>query len=521
MNAQRRLFSLLESLLFLVLLSFAPTILAQNTETEPNNHCTTANEFAQPVTSTFVVDGKLGTNDVDYYQFHATPGEQIQVDLQQGTLPDPFLGFLDGNCTPLAYNDDFQGSSNARLVLTVPANGILILAATAFDDLGFNGAHRFTGTYQLILSPPVVPIGSISGRIVDAGTQQPLPSWAWVDLYYCPQPADPGSCYYVMNTGTADDRTFSFSTDWNGQPLPAGTYYVIANGDGYQSNQPDLFAVGRDEHFSVGDIALTPNPSIGSISGRVVDAFTGIGLSGQEYPYANVSLSRCDGGGCTWINGFNVEGDGSFRFTNNYPGQLPPGDYVVDVYAQNYQQLQQAVPGVAIGEDRDVGKLSLQPNAIQFSEVRPCGNLPKEGGSCRYSVRVTNRSGKWLSGAAWSLVGSGTASPVGWTSFQTANPVKVSLKPGASRVVEFYFYVPRSVGDGTTICADGWFGENSSQPYFNTLGMRNLLCIGKGVTGFSQLSKQDAQAVSRELQRPEKWHDGKKGHKWRPSSKHR
>lgn len=327
---------------------------------------------------------------------------------------------------------------------------------------------------------------------------------AYVELQQCTDANDPSTCYPVNWTSVNyEDGTFSFSMDFYGQQLSKGIYMVVASAQGYSQKQVGPFEVGESENYDLGNIELVQNPSIGSISGRVVDASTGMGLSGQDYPYTYVVLSICDEYSCYSINDTIADGDGRFTFVSNYPGQLPPGNYEVRASAQEYQTGLKIVNDVQEDDERDIGDIALEPLPVKFSEVRPCGDLPKEGGTCKYSVRIRNRSGKQLQGAAWSIVyswntGSLKGNPI---VFQTANPIKMTLRPGASRVVNFQFNVPSSVQDGAFICPDGWFGENINQPFFNALENSALFCIGKGVNGLTLLPKKEAQKLFRDQHR--------------------
>jgi hypothetical protein len=213
-----------------------------------------------------------------------------------------------------------------------------------------------------------------------------------------------------------------------------------------------------------------------------------------------------------------ADGEGRFRFVNDYPGQLPAADhYRIDISAKEYLSDSKTVADVQQGEDRDVGKVQIQPYPIRFSDVRSCENLPATGGACRYSVRVTNRSGQPIHGAAWSVVNGETGSLAGNTTFQTANPLRKILRPGKSCVLNFRFVVPSTVPDGATICADGFFGEgNNHQPFFNTLARSGLFCLQKGVasatpatgakaltsSGFSLLPKKDTAKLFQKRHSP-------------------
>ncbi|WP_158002475.1 carboxypeptidase-like regulatory domain-containing protein [Methyloterricola oryzae] len=506
MNVKRYRSFALFLVLVLALLGGISAVFAQQGDAEPNNTCLGAQDVDFSAdNSPFLVEGELSVGDVDFFRLHLPPSNYIKITLEGAwlyihappPLGDPVLGVFDSNCKPLSYNDD-SGSLNSQIAINVPADGVLIVAATGFDDFGFNGTHIQSGGYYLSVVSPFTKIGSISGRLMDAATGN-ITGCGYVDLMWCSTPDEAGSCTNNVNWGDATyDGSFYINADLKGQPLPAGTYMVVAHCGNYQDNQVGPFAVGQGENYKVGDIALTPNPSIGSISGRVVDAESGVGLSGQEYPFAYVYLTQC-GFSCGGISETATDNEGRFTFNT----QIPAGDYTLVVTAQNYQQVQQEVLSVQEYENRDIGNVPLQLYPIKFSVVRPCGSFPAKGGTCRYSVRVTNLTGKQMSGAAWSIVNSSDLRSLGGdTTFQTANPTKMTLKPGASRVVDFQFYVPSSVREGTNICADALFGQDINQPYFNLQGRKNLLCIGKGVTSFSILSKQESQTLSRERQHP-------------------
>lgn len=270
-----------------------------------------------------------------------------------------------------------------------------------------------------------------------------------------------------------------------------------------------------DFDLSVGGIGtyrltLTPTQVIGSISGQVLDAVTGAPLPGDTDPFASVVLRRCEDFGCFDVNGVSADSAGRYQFSVDSSGQpLEVGTYQVAAFANQYQPGQSEPFAVGEGEDRVVN-LALELLPIQVSEIRPCGSLPPEGGTCAYSVRITNRSGTAFDGAAWSLVfGSNLGSLVDFTSFQTAQPQRLNLRPGASKVVRFRFEVPRTVRDGASICADLFAGQNRRQPFFNTVAARGLFCIEKGFGAFSVTPEREAQRRFRQLHRQGMMRNGK------------
>jgi hypothetical protein len=156
---------------------------------------------------------------------------------------------------------------------------------------------------------------------------------------------------------------------------------------------------------------------------------------------------------------------------------------------------------VGEGEDRDLGDLQLQPLPIQVSEIQSCGDLPPEGGQCRYNVRIGNRQAVSFQGAAWSVVESfGVNSLAGFTRFQPRRPQSLTLDPEKSRVVHWSVQVPNTLGNGTGICTDVFVGQGES-PLFNTIRQRFLFCITKGVTGaFSVLSAGEVAKLRQQMQ---------------------
>jgi hypothetical protein len=379
------------------LLTSPSAALAQGVDLESNNSCSTAQnigELTSPLTISGSIDTILSVSDVDYYRLTGPPGQRIIVDLEgqstgKGTLANPFLGAFNSFCGLMAISDDVGTNQNSRMLIAIPFNGVIILAATSCCDSSFSVGGAGTGTYTL---------------------------------------------------------------------------------------------------------TITPAPTARSISGRIVDAVSGAPLPGNNPPFAFVQLTRCNEFGCfEFVGSQNVDAEGRFRFDREFSGApLLAGTYQVRAFAEQYQQGQTAQFNLAEGEDLDIGNLALTSFPVRFSEIRPCASLPREGGDCVYSVRVTNGQAASLSGDAWSLVdASNIGSFVGFSRFQTQNPQNVSLAPGKSRVVEFRFHVPSTVTNGAFICASVNVGAGRD-PFFDLVGQRSIFCISKGNTGFSVLTEKEA-----------------------------
>jgi hypothetical protein len=392
------------ALLLMASLSDVRLAAAQEPDTEPNQPCTQAQNLGAiplPFTLFGSLDATPTAGDVDFFRFVGTPGALVRIDLEglvtsKGTLQDPFLGVFDSSCNLIMSNDDFQGL-NSRISAMIPADGVLILAATSCCDGGFNGAFM-NGTYQLTVST-LSAIRSISGRTVDAVTKQPLP-------------------------GTASP------------------------------------------------------------------------------PFAQVRLLRCEAGICSDVASQSVGTDGRFQFNRDMFGQfLSAGSYEIIASAQEYQDEQTDPIQVSDGEDRDLGDIALEPFPARFSDITPCSDVPAAGGRCRYSVRITNRLGTRLTGAAWSVVDAfGTGSLADVTRFQANGTHKLGIDPQESKVMHFSFEVPGTVRAGAFICAQVLFADDRREPFFNTVAVASLFCITKTAETSPALSvvpRKDAERMNR------------------------
>ena len=236
---------------------------ATGTEIEPNNTCQTAQDVGA-VSLPYVLEGNLDSTtgpDIDFYRFSGAAGALITIDHEgqstgKGTLVDPFLGFFDSNCNLITLNDDFN-SLNSHLEVNIPADGVFILGATTCCDSDFVGGGN--GSYQLTIATIPV-IGSISGRITNAGSGAPLPGdmepFAFVRLLQC----DDFGCFDVNSQATDSEGRFRFESDTNGASLHPGNYLVVGSADQYQVRQTEQFTVGEAEDYDIGDIALLSFP---------------------------------------------------------------------------------------------------------------------------------------------------------------------------------------------------------------------------------------------------------------------
>jgi hypothetical protein len=374
-------------------------------EQEPNQPCTAAQALAADQLP-FKVDGSLDSTpdspDVDFFKFTGTPGVLLTVDLEgvfneKEPLQDPFLGLFDSACHLVTYNDDSAQSANSKLVFSVPADGIFILAATRCCDTQFVGGG--VGAYEMTIS-----------------------------------------------------------------------------------------------HFA----------TIGSISGRIVDAITGNPLPGSDYPFPSVRLSRCGELGCDQVSFFvSPDSEGRFFFDRDFTGKpLEAGTFQITAEAQEYQRNQTEPFAVGEGEKRDLGDVPLLPAPVEISDLVPCENLPPGGGRCSFSLKITNRLPTVLDATAWSIVsGSGIGSILGGTTFETGIPKRVLLAGGKGRILRFAFDVPSTVQEGALICVQTYVGQGRVLPFFRTVEISEQFCIQKqsSAAAFSVVTGKDAQRVSRRV----------------------
>jgi 5-hydroxyisourate hydrolase-like protein (transthyretin family) len=476
-------------LLLAALFIVVPTARAQGVEVEPNSSCAspqTLSTVAFPYTLTGSLDTPPATPDIDFYRFTATPGDLIRIDLAGQavypfTLSGPLLAALDSSCTALGENDGY--GPNARLEVIVPADGVLIVAATSYPDYGYLGYGSSAGSYRLSLTR--LPLArSVSGRVLNAKTGQPI-QFAEVSLGRCEQ----GSCSSLAGQRTTGaDGSFRFENGDYGLnfALTAGDYLLTLWAPNHDPSETEI-TLAEGQALDLGDLTLIPHPIIGSIRGRVVDSLTGAPLSGSAVPYARVELQKCETPepwSC-WTNQSTIAGaDGTFTFASTADWPLLGGSYRVRASAEQYEGGESARIEVGDGEHRDAGDVRLRSFPVRINLAQGCSAIPSTGGTCRFTARVTNGMPGRFSGDVWTLVqASKPGFPAQLTAFQTAPPRGVSLASGESALLPFSFTMPAAVADGTQVCAETLAARHDSA--FDTLGSHYLFCLVKGPFGFT------------------------------------
>ena len=482
---------------------------AQTAEVEPNSTCLSAQPLgALPATVAGSLDTPPSTPDVDYYRITATPGDLLQIEQRgsssgNGTLDDPFLGVFNSACVFLNYDDDGGGYLDSRLEITVPEDGILMVAASSGWDWDFSGDGYSAGTYKLSVGKVALAQG-LGGRIVDAATGAAIPN-ASIDLMVCSS----GPCWqYAGYTYSAADGTFRFEPGnfslWD-DILRAGNYQLTVNaGASYQNYRSAPFQILEGQDLDFGDIGIQPVPVVGSIRGRLVDAVTGDPLPGGDVaPFARVELQSCptvSSGGCWTVRYAGVDAQGSFVFQTSQSHPLMPGHYRVVGFADQYEETAGPELDVAEGQHLDVGDLAVKSFPVRINLVSACSSVPATGGSCAYEVRVSNGNSSALKGSIWSLVQS---VPRYWwegfkpTEFQAGTTKNVTLSPGASVNLSFSFTVPASLREGTAICARAFTSEKKNP--FETIGTKDLFCVYKSGQGFQVMPDAEKRELMKKV----------------------
>ncbi len=506
-----RLTRMLKHLALALCLVFPNAVLAQSVDQETNNSCPTAQDVGA-VALPHTVDGSLdtagGEPDIDFFRFSAGPGDLVRADHQGvsggvGTLDDPLLALFDGDCNLIAINDD-AGTLDSRLQFTVPGSGAFVLAATAFPDFEFDGSEA-EGTYLLTLSA-VETADSISGRLVSARDGMPVsgesPTFAAVVLYRC---FDAVSCFDFVGFRQADSGgNFIFETDDFGNPLSAGAYRIEAFANGFEFFSGVPFNVAANQALDLGDIALTPFILIGSVSGRLVDALDGSPLSGFGPPFAFAELQRCEGPDCFGVAGASADEQGRFRF-DGLPFSLPPGNYRVVAFAEDYRAATSARVDVAEDQDVDLGDVALTPLPIQFGAVQGC-EIPPGGGLCEFGIELRNRGPGPFKGQVWSTVEYfPNEFPFRFSRFQVGRvgavnpmPERLNLRVGQSVFVDFQLTVPGDLPDFSVICATATVGSKPDAQFRN-FGDRFLFCAQIQSGQFAVLGDKEGRKRMREL----------------------
>jgi 5-hydroxyisourate hydrolase-like protein (transthyretin family) len=494
-------------------LAYTPQAFAIQEGPGVKNLCTSPQNFGS-VALPFSIEGTLtptlvpdaGFFDADFFEIVGTPGDTIAVEYTDTSQQTAVFIVRGSVCdTPIETDQDFGFSTGVRLRLKVPDDGVVILSTSLFNASP-------TVSYQMLVKHYVPFVGTISGQVINADTGRPPSVTNNITLAKC----DGAECKIAATTNTDNQGRFSFAGPLGGSvPAEPGTFQIFVSGTKPGTpNSTETFSVSEKENKDIGVIRLQltdPSAHIGSIGGRVVDAVSGAPLPGNAEPFAKVLLYACSSPtSCERVSIVDADSQGRFKFTDSNNGgadvpvfKLSPGTYSIKVLANQYGQVIESdanIFEVLKDENRDVGDVHVRSLPIRFSTMTPCIK-PAKGGSCVYSVTLTNGLGTPFNGEAWSIVNANRMdSPqINITSFQTGSSERLTLKIGESRTVKFAFPLPTaSVPNNVNICADAYVGTQP-KAVWNTVGHANVFCMAKSDFGLSQKPAKEAFELSNHL----------------------
>lgn len=175
------------------------------------------------------------------------PGETFCFDMNSTTVGDGSGSF--------SFTADYSGRAlyPGSYIISVFGQPYEALNPAPFDVAA--GELKDLGTLTVRKQPV---IGSVSGRLVDAVSGEPISS-ATVYLNACDDFGSGEFCFRIRATiTTGADGNFSFSPADTFDPLIPGRYKITYSADQYNSADLPAFSVGEDEHVALGTIAVEP-----------------------------------------------------------------------------------------------------------------------------------------------------------------------------------------------------------------------------------------------------------------------
>lgn len=476
-------------------------------EIEPNNTCETAQNLTQ--STILQVNAYKAPLDIDYYKVSAPAGTSLRVTMganPKDSLPLVAVQFaLFTDCNTAYPQSQTSGYNAASLDITVPASGYFIVAATGMYDTYFTGEGG-EGGYILSITPPLST--SISGRVIDSNTHAPLSGTGFPNVTVSLQVCRLQQCFDIGGIGTFAaanvDGTFSLQGDFI-----SGDYRIIIYADSYSYEIPvytqngplgyESIHIETGTNYNFGDISLSPVLPVKSIRGRVIDNLTKRPLSGLT-DLATVDIYR-DG---MWLGKYPLDSKGNYNITlsndTTPPRPLIKGNYFFWAGASQYSPDANSVVGAYInpGEEHVFSDLTLTSFPIRVSKVKPCNNIPSQGGDCKYSYTVTLGNNLPLKGDNWNIVNTYTST------FQICEE-SISLAPEKgknTKDISCKFTVPGG-SDYTFISPSVFIGEKlGSNSYFKIRGgYPSLFSVTKqaGANTFKILSQYETEELKRRI----------------------
>jgi hypothetical protein len=297
------------------------------------------------------------------------------------------------------------------------------------------------------------------------------------------------TCALLAAPGPFDTQQVDFT-------VPSSGTFIIAVAERFD----DSFSGAGSANIGPYQLSFVAQPpKIGSVSGTLVDAVSGRPLAGGPPSLARVNLWRCIGGSCFDIQALAlVDASGTFRIERDQAERrIDVGDFQLVATADEFQPASRMF-SVAQGQNVNLGRVALRPVPISITNLRTCADIASTGGICRYSVTLTNNTPTRFKGRALSVVTGG----LGATQFEAstqkagANPIRadVGIPARGRRDVTFFYKVPASVADGTSICANLQIGVDPT-PLFSVMRQEFLFCIQKTGTTLQVLPPEKGRAT--------------------------
>jgi hypothetical protein len=299
-------------------------------------------------------------------------------------------------------------------------------------------------------------------------------------------------CRLIARSGQSGAVDFTVPVSGNLTFAVASLGDTMFAGQGFSNPGPYRITLG-----------LQP-PSIGSITGRLVDAVSGEPLSGVGQPFATLSLARCVQGRCfANFTSTAVDAQGRFRVeTDANALRLPPGEYEFGATGNEHVSATPTRRLIAAGEDADVGDIALRPPPFQFANVRPCSAQGSGDLVCEYSAAIRNNTSGTLRGLAHSVVQVARRSADFEASTEPGGDggdvhrARVEIPPFERRSVTFAFDVPAALPQGIVLCTRLQLGLEPA-PLVSSVRDEPLFCVRKSATGLHPLARgETAELVS-------------------------
>ncbi len=121
-------------------------------------------------------------NDIDYWSFYGFPGDTITVSTVGQTNLDTVLRIFNNSGVEVAFNDDYNGTSQSMLTFVVPDDAMYYLSISEY--YGYTGGYMFTigGEFISLNANPLLPqYFNIPNGATGVDPNTPALTWVWGD----------------------------------------------------------------------------------------------------------------------------------------------------------------------------------------------------------------------------------------------------------------------------------------------------------------------------------------------------